>query len=492
MATTDKKYLDLEGLQHLLEKLNSENRIIKHPTDRAKANGAYKFAVDANGHVTAGDLLKVGDIQDAAAASDIKNATITLSINGVKKTFTTNQASDDTLAWTLNDLGLTNALHFKGVVSSLPATTNYVEGDVILVGNKEYVLALNGTGNAKKWNELGDAESHALNSVKVEGDGTYITGGGDLKADRTLSHKLYNGAKNIGAYKVAIDSAGHVSSSSALTIANAGKHTHTAGASIPGDTYVGTVTPGSKKLSISKTAGTTATVVTDYAGSKSNLVTTTLYGVGATTVKASLADAGTELTYGNADVGTTVTGLAVRGSQITYGNANYKTSETTVMTGFNKVNNQAASAYQADYDSANECLVLTALTPATTGIHEATESTSKTYGCTADQKSVIPAKASTSKFKSYSFSEVDVPVKNSSTTTLATGSVSSTATGAEIMIGLGTKSTETVIKTESTYKAALGDTGDVDVITSVGSTKVSATPLTITVNDGGEHNHDFN
>jgi hypothetical protein len=98
MATTDKKYLDLTGLQHLLNKLNSENRIVKHSTDKAKTEGAYKITVDANGHVTAGDALKVGDIQNAAAKSDIKDATITLSINGIKKTFTTNQATADTLA----------------------------------------------------------------------------------------------------------------------------------------------------------------------------------------------------------------------------------------------------------------------------------------------------------------------------------------------------------------------------------------------------------
>ena len=58
---------------------------------------------------------------------------------------------------TASDLGLSNAMHFRGTVSSKPAdTTGYVDGDVILVGNKEYVCS------NKAWIELGDESSFSL------------------------------------------------------------------------------------------------------------------------------------------------------------------------------------------------------------------------------------------------------------------------------------------------------------------------------------------
>ena len=491
MATENKKYLDLAGLQHLIEKLNTENRIVKHSTDKAKADGAYKIAVDANGHVTAGAQLAVGDIKDAAAKSDIKNTTITLSINGVEKTFTTNQSTADKLAWTLNDLGLTNALHFKGVKTTLPETAEYAEGDVVLVGNKEYVLALNGENVAKKWNELGDAESHALKSVTISGDGTFITGGGSLAANRTLSHVTYNDPKAEGAYKITIDNAGHISKATALKIDDNGSHTHTTTVKIPSATYVGTVTPTSQKLSIAKTAGTKQNVVTSYPGQTSKLATTSVIGVSATTTTASKATAGDAVVYGTADVGDQTTGLAVRGAQINYGTADKATSPTVVMTGFQGAN----SAYTAAYSEDDECLTLTALTPATQGIYEAKDCDANrtTYGCTADTKTVTSAKSAdtTRKITPWTFADVTVPIKNASATAVATGLLDPNGGGQAVMTGLGTASIASVIATESTYTAALGTTGDVDVVTAVGSTKVDEKTVTASVTSAGAHAHDF-
>jgi hypothetical protein len=483
MATTDKKYLDLTGLQHLLNKLNSENRIVKHATNKTKTEGAYKIAVDANGHVTAGAALAVGDISNAAAKSDIKNATITLSINGVEKTFTTNQATASKLAWTLNDLGLTNALHFKGVKTSLPAAADYVEGDVVLVGNKEYVLALNGENGAKKWNELGDAESHALKSITISGDGTFITGGGTLADNRTLSHKLYNGAATKGAYKIAIDNAGHVSESEALTIANNGSHTHTTKVTIPASTYIGTVTPTTKKLSISKKADTakTETVVKSYPGSSSKLVTTSVTGVSTNTTTASKATAQTAKDVAKA--GTAVTVATRAASTTVVGNANRATAATTVMTGL------GGTAYSATYSADDECLTLSALIPTTKGIYEATASETTIYGC-GDNTSVTPAVANGS-ITPYTFADVTVPIK-ATATTVATGALAATGTGGAVLTGLGTATTATVIKTESDYSAVLGTSGDVDVVSSVSSSQVAAKEITATVENAGSHNHNFN
>lgn len=50
--------------------------------------------------------------------------------------------------------GLSGAMHFKGKFDTLPAVTSYNAGDVIIVGNKEYVL--NDQNGTKTWVELGD------------------------------------------------------------------------------------------------------------------------------------------------------------------------------------------------------------------------------------------------------------------------------------------------------------------------------------------------
>lgn len=58
--------------------------------------------------------------------------------------------------------GLSGAMHFRGVVESLPASTEgYEDGDVILVGTKEYV-ASNGA-----WVELGDEGIYALKTITI-------------------------------------------------------------------------------------------------------------------------------------------------------------------------------------------------------------------------------------------------------------------------------------------------------------------------------------
>lgn len=83
---------------------------------------------------------------------------------------------------TAKDLGLDKAINFKGKVESLPIdTTGYAAGDVILVGNKEYILDEN-----KAWVEFGDEGSYALKTVQViAGDG--LEGGGALNNNVTVS-----------------------------------------------------------------------------------------------------------------------------------------------------------------------------------------------------------------------------------------------------------------------------------------------------------------
>lgn len=59
--------------------------------------------------------------------------------------------------------GLSGAMHFKGVVEELPATTEgYVDGDTIIVGNKEYVV------NGENFVELGDVSSEVQRISDLE------------------------------------------------------------------------------------------------------------------------------------------------------------------------------------------------------------------------------------------------------------------------------------------------------------------------------------
>lgn len=81
---------------------------------------------------------------------------------------------------TAADLGLSSAMKFQGVVTTLP--TSSTAGSVVLMGNKEYVYDSNGN-----WVELGDEGSHALKTITITA-GSGLTGGGTLEANRTIAH----------------------------------------------------------------------------------------------------------------------------------------------------------------------------------------------------------------------------------------------------------------------------------------------------------------
>lgn len=123
-----------------------------------------KITYDAKGLVTGGADLAVADIPDltlakitnagtAAAKAAAVDAIVADSTDGglvsaaQVATFVKGQVAD-----------LSGAMHFKGVKESLPATTaGYAAGDVIIVGNKEYVC-----GDDNAWHELGDESIYAV------------------------------------------------------------------------------------------------------------------------------------------------------------------------------------------------------------------------------------------------------------------------------------------------------------------------------------------
>ena len=87
------------------------------------------------------------------------------------KTDNTLATTDKTVIGAINEINtkvgnLTGALTWKGKLDTLPAVTNYEAGNVVSVGNKEYVLTV--TGSTKAWEELGDEGSYLLKSAAEE------------------------------------------------------------------------------------------------------------------------------------------------------------------------------------------------------------------------------------------------------------------------------------------------------------------------------------
>lgn len=87
------------------------------------------------------------------------------------KTDNTLATTDKTVIGAINEINtkvgnLTGALTWKGKFDTLPAVTDYEAGNVVSVGNKEYVLTV--TGSTKAWEELGDEGSYLLKSTAEE------------------------------------------------------------------------------------------------------------------------------------------------------------------------------------------------------------------------------------------------------------------------------------------------------------------------------------
>lgn len=560
---TEKKYLDLQGLQHLKE----QKVLVKHPTKTSKDPAAVKVGQDANGHVIlSNDPLTAADVGALPDTTVIGNADITVKLGDLTQSFNVNETTDKTLTFTKADLrdqlGITGAMHFAGTTTtelSDGAKTNPIKvnnkdytaiaGDVALYNGKEFIFTA-----ASVWEVLGDEGSYALKTRTITGDGTYITGGGTLEANRVLSHKTYQ-AEDPALRKIGRDAGGHVNLGDEVSISEtaAGKHGHTTTSSIPANTYVDTV---NKTTATLKTTPTSDTFLKSYSGTPGRLETTTISGVkgsttaskatketaidvakagtavvygkadvgeavtvatrastqttvgnadraatatvvgdasvgdeitiagvdGSTTaskasagtavsvakagsaktvatraatattvgdasvgdeititgvsgsVIASKATAQTAVVYGNADVGTKISGLAKRSSSpITVGNATMGTAKDVATSV--KSATATTTAMKATYDATTECLTFTVgtVTPTvtlnTTSVTPAVESTTTAYVCTSDQVDVVPAKDAdtTRKITPYTFADVTVPKAATSATTFNAAKLSTTS-----------------------------------------------------------------
>lgn len=186
--------------------------------------------------------------------------------------------------------GLSGAMHFIGV-STTPIsdggtetptvdgeTVTKVAGDVVIYNSKEFVW----TGSA--WELLGDEGSYALKTVTITA-GSGLTGGGDLSANRTISHSdtstlsgaqggtadvTKSGSESIHAIgSVTVDGFGHVTAVSEKDIASAVKSTITNEinkldvSAISGD-YITSVSETNGKISAS--AGTKGSIASGNTG----------------------------------------------------------------------------------------------------------------------------------------------------------------------------------------------------------------------------------
>lgn len=120
--------------------------------------GTFKITepkYDAQGHITGVQVATITMPSAQTIPTTLKNPK---SLTVGSKIYDGSAAVEIVAA----DLGLSNAMHFRGTVSSKPAdTTGYVDGDVILVGNKEYVCS------NSAWIELGDESSFKVKQSAV-------------------------------------------------------------------------------------------------------------------------------------------------------------------------------------------------------------------------------------------------------------------------------------------------------------------------------------
>lgn len=175
-----------------------------------QSGGAIANSTGAD--ITLAKVAKTGAYSDLSGTPTIGNGTLTIQAEGTSKgTFTANQTGNTTVNITAADLGLTSALKFIGVgTTTQPTAGQYIvfpsnppyyirvtttgaaeqvaaqRGNVVIIGDKEYLCTEEGAGSAATWEELGDESSFALKSITISA-GTGLTGGGSLEQNRTIS-----------------------------------------------------------------------------------------------------------------------------------------------------------------------------------------------------------------------------------------------------------------------------------------------------------------
>lgn len=181
-------------------------------TAQTKTNGVVNLPAYPTVPTKTSDLTNDSGFITSSSVPTVNNGTLTIKAGGTSKgTFTANQSGNTEVNITASDLGLSSALKYVGAVSTLPTPTttdNYNNGDVVSVGDKEYLRTGKTSSSAGSWKELGDESSHALKTITITGTGA-LSGGGTLEQNRTITHT--NSGVTAGTYKsVTVNAYGHV------------------------------------------------------------------------------------------------------------------------------------------------------------------------------------------------------------------------------------------------------------------------------------------
>lgn len=181
-------------------------------TAQTKTNGVVNLPAYPTVPTKTSDLTNDSGFITSSSIPSVNNGTLTIKAGGTSKgTFTANQSGNTEVNITASDLGLSSALKYVGSVSSLPTPTTsdaYNNGDVVSVGDKEYLRTGKTSSSAGYWKELGDESSHALKTITITGTGA-LSGGGTLEQNRTITHTI--SGVIAGTYRcVTVNAYGHV------------------------------------------------------------------------------------------------------------------------------------------------------------------------------------------------------------------------------------------------------------------------------------------
>ena len=115
------------------------------------------------------DFDSFKNTNDAAIADAKKAGTDAMASLNSYKTDNDAKVSANASAISALQEAMKSGVTFKGKLTSLPAASSYSNGDLIIVGTKEYICLV--SGSTKSWVELGDEGTHLTKSTA---DGYYV------------------------------------------------------------------------------------------------------------------------------------------------------------------------------------------------------------------------------------------------------------------------------------------------------------------------------
>lgn len=369
------------------------------------------------------------DVYDAEAYhGEVGTGVLTLKAGEKTTTFSANQSSAASFQVTAEDLGLGKVMKFMGVAaySVFTADTTVKKGDVYIANdtehaNKEYICKNdNNPASASNFEEFGPVISLDGYTTKTQHNahthGVTVTG--------------ENGSSSVSGSFTSTDNFVKTATGKYLSISTSDVELQTSGA--------GNALTGVKASATDKVLGEgTGFTVTPTSADSSKMVVTTVNSATATAKTASKATAGTAVARGNADVGSelTVPNVTANASVTIPNVTGNVASDAIAVAGSSETGTDFAS-WTGSVDSDG---VLTI--DFSSAKYKTSNATKTTLGTalTATKTTLgtafkfTPAVATTNTIVPYSFADVSCSLVDTEEVTVATGALSSTATGASVV-----------------------------------------------------------